>query len=368
MNLKKTFILFTAYFFRWVGFSIEPGLIKVGNPTKESPVLLTCNFILTVKRVLKHIKNLDCYLLIAPSKGINVWCGACGNDFNTDSVISIIKTSGINNLISHRTLILPQLSAPGIDPVLIKRKIKWDAKFGPVYAKDIPEYIKNNFHKTKTQKEVKFPISKRIEIANLYFFNLFILFSAIYWITAIFLPFLDFFLYLNSILLLIIIIYGSLLILPSITTRTGKIKVWIYESILSSLIMIFFLFLMYNLFYLIWNIVLSILIAMIIAEDFHGLTPIYKSELGAKIWTKGSDKMKFLFSEYKLQPYGKIYIEREDCIGCMNCIEVCPRNVYIFNEHDKKVDLKFPEKCINCNACVNRCLAYCLTLLSKINS
>ncbi len=354
--------MFGAYFFRWIGFPIEPDVIKIGNPTKESPVLLTCNFILTVKRVLKEIKNLDCYLLVAPSNGINVWCGACGDDFHTDQVISIIKTSGINELVSHRTLILPQLSASGLDPILIKKKVGWNVKFGPVYAKDIPEYINNNFQKTEKQRIIRFPIKKRAEMANLYFFSIFLIFSVIYWIVSLIIQSYNLTLYLNSTILMFIIIYGSLIILPNIPFKTGRPKVLVYEIVLIIIIVSLFFIGFLNLFYLIWDIVLSVLVAYIVAEDFHGLTPIYKSEMGEKSWNKGKDKFKFLFSEYKLQPYGQIALEREKCIGCKVCIEICPRNLYVFNETDKKVDLRTPEKCINCNACVKRCLAKCLII------
>jgi NAD-dependent dihydropyrimidine dehydrogenase PreA subunit len=362
MSVKKSFKLFLSYFLRWTGFPVEPTLVKIGNPTSKSPVLLTCNFILTVKRVLKEIKNLDCYLLIAPSKGINVWCGACGDDFHTDSVLSIIKTSGINDLVSHRTLILPQLSASGIDPIIIKKKVGWDVKFGPVYAKDIPSFIEQGYSKSKAQRMIRFPITKRLEMGTLYFFILTILISVVYWISSIFLPILTLILYLDTILILVTIIYGTMLILPSFHTKTGKSKVWIYEGVVLIIIVLFNLFIVFNLFYLIWNIVSSLLISLIMAEDFHGLTPIYKSELGAKKWKKGEKKMKFLFGEYKLQPYGQITLERDKCIGCKICIEVCPRNLYLFNERDKKVDLISPEKCINCNACVKRCLAQCLEI------
>lgn len=363
MSIKKSIKLFLSYFLRWTGVPIEPTLIRIGNPTNESPVLLTCNFILTVKRVLKAIKNLNCYLLVAPSRGINVWCGACGDDFNTDSVLSIIKTSGINHLVSHRTLILPQLSAPGIEPLVIKKKTGWDAIFGPVYAKDIPYFINQKFSKSENQRIIKFPLSSRMEMATLYFFILLLLISVAYWISSIFLPILNLVLYLDTVLIFVIIIYGTMLILPSFSTKTGKLKVWIYEGIILLLVVLFNLFIMFNLFYLFWNIVSSVLVTLIIAEDFHGLTPIYKSELGARKWKKGEKKMKFLFGEYKLQPYGQITIEREQCIGCKICIEVCPRNLYLFSEKDKKVDLRNPEKCINCNACVKRCLAQCLTII-----
>ena len=362
MNLKQSLKLFLGFFLRWTGFPVEPTLLKIGNPTKESPAFVTCNFNLTVKRVLKALKGLDCYLLIAPSNGINVWCGACGDDFHTDSVLSIIKTSGIDDLVAHRTLILPQLSAPGMDPISIKKKSGWDVKFGPVYAKDIHSYVENQFNKSEAQRIVRFSISKRLEMASLYFFLLFLLTSAVYWIVAIFLPILNLFLYLDTVLILIGLIYGPMLILPSITWKTGKLKIWIYELIALSLIILFNLFIRFDLLYLIWNIVASLLISLIMAEDFHGLTPIFKSEIGAKIWKKGGDKMRFLFGEYKLQPYGQITLERDKCIGCKVCIEVCPRNLYAFNKNDDKVDLRNSEKCINCNACVKRCLAQCLEI------
>ncbi|MFX1313726.1 MAG: HgcAB-like fusion protein [Promethearchaeota archaeon] len=362
MTIKKALNLFGGYFFRWIGFSTEPDLIKVGNPDKKSPVFLTCNFCITVKRVLKALKGLDCYLLIAPSKGINVWCGACGDDFRTDSVISIIKTSGINELVDHRTLILPQLSAPGIDPLIIKKELGWDVNFGPVYAKNIQNYVNNNFIKTEKMREIKFTLSKRLEMANMYFFTIFLLFNFGFWIASIFFRSLDLLLFLDSIVVLILVIYGALLILPSVKTKTGKSKVLIFEGVVLIIIILFYIFIFSNIFYLVWNIIFSLVFSLILIEDFHGLTPIYKSELGEKTWEKGKKEMKFLGMSMKLQPYGEIKLERGKCIGCKVCIDVCPRNLYVFNEREKKVHLHNSERCINCNACVKRCLAHCLEI------
>ncbi|MHA1843283.1 MAG: HgcAB-like fusion protein [Promethearchaeota archaeon] len=351
-----------AYFFRWVGFPVEPQLIELGNPTNNSPVFLTSNFILTVHRVLKNLKNLDCYLLIAPSNGINVWCGACGDDFNTDSVLSILKTSNIEDKVSHHTLILPQLSASGINPKEIKKKTGWNIKFGPVYAKDIPSYVKNNFQKTKSQREVKFPFSQRIEMANLYFLMLFLMITILYWIVAIFLPLLNVVLYIHSTLLLIVIIYGSMIILSSINIQKGYIKIILYSIIILSLISIYNLILEPNLFYFTWDLILASVILLIMAEDFHGLTPIFKSELGERSWKKGKKTMKFLFSEYKLNAYGEIHIKEKDCLGCEHCIEICPRLVFEFDSNEKKAILTYPNKCINCHACINQCLGKCLSI------
>jgi NAD-dependent dihydropyrimidine dehydrogenase PreA subunit len=209
---------------------------------------------------------------------------------------------------------------------------------------------------------ITFPVSKRAEMANMYFFTFFLIFSLGFWIVSLLLQKYDFFLYLSTLITLASVIYGSLIILPSFKGKTGRLKVLVLECVILLVIITIFGFLFTNIFYLIWHVVFSLLIALVLMEDFHGLTPIYKSELGEKTWKKGEKKMKFMMMEIKLQPYGEIKIDREKCIGCKVCIDVCPRNIYEFNETDKKVDLKQLEKCINCNACVKRCLASCLEI------
>jgi NAD-dependent dihydropyrimidine dehydrogenase PreA subunit len=362
MSFMERLRLIGGYFFRWVGFPVEPTLMPVGTPNRDSPVLLTCNFNLTVHRVLKELRGIDCYLLIAPSKGINVWCGACGDDFNTDSVVTILKTSKIENFVDHHTLILPQLSATGIDPEVVKHKTGWTTKFGPVYAKDIRAFLAQGMEKTLEQSKVVFPLSARLEMGNLYFSFLALFISVVYGVLSIFLSSLDIWLYLHTILVLAWIIYGSLSILPSFHRSSGMRKVGWFETGTLVIITLVDWGLLFNGFYWIWDSGVSFLIARVMSEDFHGLTPIYKSELGEKTWEKGKKKMKFLFGEYVLNPYGTIQIEREKCIGCRICIEVCPRGVYIFNDEDYKVDLIFPDTCINCNACVHRCPAACLQI------
>ncbi|MEN3189847.1 MAG: HgcAB-like fusion protein [Atribacterota bacterium] len=150
---------------RMFPFPCKPSLIKIGNPNQNSPVFLTCNFHLTVERVKKALIGINCYLLIANSKGINVWCAATGGHFTNHSVISALKTSGIEKLVSHRKVILPQLAASGIEAKTIKNKTGWEIIWGPIYAKDIPLFINNNFQKISSMREVEFPLSQRIEMA-----------------------------------------------------------------------------------------------------------------------------------------------------------------------------------------------------------
>jgi NAD-dependent dihydropyrimidine dehydrogenase PreA subunit len=150
--------------FRLFPFPTRTGLRTVGQPGPDAPVFVTCNFDLTVRRVTRALQGLNCYLLVAQSKGINVWCAASGGMFNAHSVISAVKTSRIAEKVSHHTLILPQLSAPGIDVARMEQETGWRCKFGPVYARDIPAYVAAHFRKTADMRQAAFPLADRLQM------------------------------------------------------------------------------------------------------------------------------------------------------------------------------------------------------------
>jgi len=68
--LKDIWFLFGRLF----SFPVKPGLRRVGNPNRLSPVLVTCNFELTVRKIIRTLEcdKVDAWLLVAPTKGINV--------------------------------------------------------------------------------------------------------------------------------------------------------------------------------------------------------------------------------------------------------------------------------------------------------
>ena len=70
--LKDFWFLFGRLF----PFPTKSGLRRVGNPDCSSPVLVTCNFELTVREVIKTLERdgVAAWLLVAPTKGVNVWC------------------------------------------------------------------------------------------------------------------------------------------------------------------------------------------------------------------------------------------------------------------------------------------------------
>lgn len=145
---------------------VRTGLYRIGEPGRTSPVLVTGNYDLTVRRVVRALDGrVDVWLLVTNSKGINVWCGAGGGHFTAENIIAAVKTSGLADLVDHRRLTLPQLCANGVKAERIERETGWRVHWGPCYASDIPAYLANQQRKTDAMRWVRFPLPARLEMA-----------------------------------------------------------------------------------------------------------------------------------------------------------------------------------------------------------
>ncbi|MBU0515020.1 MAG: copper oxidase, partial [Proteobacteria bacterium] len=147
-----------GFFFRLFPCPTPVGLRPVGEPGRHSPVLVTCNFDLTVKRVTRLLKRagVDAWLLVADSKGVNVWCAAGGEELNTHSVVSAVKTSTLVDKVDHRRLILPPLAAPGVRAKNVAKETGWSVHWGPVRAEDIPRYLADGRQRDEGMKRVTY--------------------------------------------------------------------------------------------------------------------------------------------------------------------------------------------------------------------
>ncbi len=154
----------TAYLFRWLPHSAPTGLFPVGKPGQGSPVVVTGNFSLTVKRVRRALEGQDVWLLVANSGGINVWCAAGGGILTENRIIDAIKISRLSDKVSHRTVILPALSAPGVNRAAVHRETGFRARFGPVYAIDIPAYLGAGMKKTESMRRFHFGPRHRLDM------------------------------------------------------------------------------------------------------------------------------------------------------------------------------------------------------------
>jgi len=146
---------------------VQTGLYAVGHPDADSPVLVTGNFDLTVRRLVKAIDSrVNVWVLVADSAGINVWCAAGGGYFTAEKVIAGVKSSHLDEVVNHHALILPQLCANGVDGWRIRKETGWGVHWGPARATDIPAYLASRRKKSDEMRWVKFPVKDRLEMVT----------------------------------------------------------------------------------------------------------------------------------------------------------------------------------------------------------
>ena len=151
---------------RWginrMNYKINPGLYAVGNPNGESPVLVTANYKLTFDTLRKELNELDAWILVLDTKGINVWCAAGKGTFGTKELIARIGKTKLNEIVSHKTIILPQLGAPGVSAHEVTKHTGFKVVYGTVRAKDIKEFINSGMKATPKMRKVQFTIYDRL--------------------------------------------------------------------------------------------------------------------------------------------------------------------------------------------------------------
>ena len=93
--------------------SVDPGVREFGLPDKNSPVLITTNYALTYFTVESDIKsaNITCYLVVVDTGGISVESAVAGRYLTPDLISRALKDYHVDQLVSHRCLILPGLAA-----------------------------------------------------------------------------------------------------------------------------------------------------------------------------------------------------------------------------------------------------------------
>jgi len=142
---------------------IKPGLYKLGNPTQESLVFVSANYTLSFDALRSSLKEIDCYILVLDTKGINVWCAAGKGTFGTDELVRQIEMSELYKAVNHRSIILPQLGAPGICAHEVRKRSGFKVEYGPVRTTDLPNYLKTRTA-TAEMRMVRFNLRDRLEL------------------------------------------------------------------------------------------------------------------------------------------------------------------------------------------------------------
>lgn len=323
-------------FFRNFNFPTELGLFPIGKPGRSSPVFLSGNYSLVVHRLWRALQGTDCYLLVANSRGSNVWCAAGMNEFSEHDVIDAINVGDLADVVSHRQIIAPPYAAPGVNVRTVYQETGFHIKRGPTHLNDLPRYIAQKMKRSNDMLSVQFGFRDRIEqaLANTCCYSMTIAPALIFWPR-----------YVLAVIGMIVLTYIASFALWYRLPQERKWRHTLATAIglsvpLLSLgawghwppIVCFK-----------WETTL-IGVVLLVAMDACGSTPIFKTTISH--WLRHGNY------ESLFDPV----IDPDRCTNCMNCVMVCPKNVFAARRDGvKKVVAVHPRDCIDCLACVKQC-------------
>jgi acetyl-CoA decarbonylase/synthase complex subunit gamma len=145
-------------------YTIEPGLYALGQPDQKSPILVTANYKMSFDKLRKELPGRNFWILVLDTKGINVWCSAGKGTFGTNELVGRIESNGLSQIVSHRELILPQLSGPGIAAHEVKRLSGFKVIYGPIRSKDLPTFLDNGHKATREMRIKSFNTLERLAL------------------------------------------------------------------------------------------------------------------------------------------------------------------------------------------------------------
>lgn len=122
---------------------VTPGIYEFGKPAPHSPLLITTNFSITYFSVANEVEGsgIPSWLLVADSEGLSVLTGWAAGKFDADKIAKTVKTTGIEEKVTHRKLTIPGAVAV-LSGELEDELPGWEILVGPREAVDIPAYLK----------------------------------------------------------------------------------------------------------------------------------------------------------------------------------------------------------------------------------
>ncbi|MBI4824339.1 MAG: acetyl-CoA decarbonylase/synthase complex subunit gamma [Nitrospirae bacterium] len=127
-----------------VPMQVEQKIYKLGEPSADSPLLITTNFSLTYFIVSGEVENskVPSRLAVMDCEGLSVLTAWAAGKFTAGKISQFIKESGIESEMSHRELIIPGYVA--ILSGAIEDKLEgWKVTVGPREANALPAFLKS---------------------------------------------------------------------------------------------------------------------------------------------------------------------------------------------------------------------------------
>jgi len=308
------------------------GLIEIGDPGRDSPVIVTGNYTLTVRRMKRALRGRDVHLLVADSGGINVWCAAGGGHFTHHDVVSVIRTSGISDLVDHRRVMLPQLGATGIERRYVAAKTGWEPHWGPAHLEDLADVLDRGGRVPVADRGVRFGRRDRAEMAMVWAWPMALIGGGIGLAFGGLASGVAAALAMVAITCTVFALVGHVplsgpgrFVTLGVVASFGFAGVWLLMEATTTV----------DTRELALVGAAAAATAGLLAVDLPGTTPWYPSAVAKDTFT--------------------VELLSEACTGAADCVTVCPRGVLRMNGHLRKVEITEPDRCIQCGACIVQC-------------
>ncbi|MHC4524887.1 MAG: acetyl-CoA decarbonylase/synthase complex subunit gamma [Planctomycetota bacterium] len=121
---------------------VEPKLYTIGEANSDSPVIFTTNFSLTYYTVEADVEasRVPCYIIVVDTEGTSVLTAYSGDKLNEKAVAEAIKKTDIENIVTHRKLIIPGYVA--VMSGKVEEETGWEVLVGPRESTMLPKYLK----------------------------------------------------------------------------------------------------------------------------------------------------------------------------------------------------------------------------------
>jgi len=316
--------------------STRPGLIVLGNPARNAPVLVTGNYALTVRRLQRVLSGRDARILVANSRGINVWCAAGGGHFTHHDVIAAIRMTGLSEQVESRVLILPQLAATGVERRKIEEATGFEAKWGPARLEDLPEFLERDYRVKKSFRFMRFPAWERIELALSWALPTSAVAATVLgltlgWRAALAAA--------GSISIAVVLLF---LAIPwVIVTGAARYVTYTAFAALGSGVAVAIATLLgapaLGNALMGWLVATNVATMAVCSVDLAGTTPWYPSSIN------------HTGNQFRIELVDAL------CTGAGDCVQVCPRDVLAMDAARRKVRIARGDDCIRCGACIVQC-------------
>jgi len=124
---------------------VEPKLYSVGEPTAQSPLLVTTNFALSYYSVQSEVEasRIPAYILSVDTEGTSVLTAWAADKFNAETISNALKQSAAGDRVGHHKVVIPGHVA--VISGALEEESGWTVEVGPKEAVGLVSYLNSRW-------------------------------------------------------------------------------------------------------------------------------------------------------------------------------------------------------------------------------